>query len=308
MPGTPWLIASGLNVGQPAHLYLIDTRAKTSAILFPVGQPAMKMDAQSAPGCSGPPDLARMSTDGLGLREGRGGVHTLYAANHGDRKAVEVFEVDARGPAPRLAWIGCVPLPAGTLPNAVTPLPEGALLVSSFYDPNDGTAWERMGRGELTGRLLEWRPGQGFRDLPGGAMSGANGLETSADGKTIYASAWSARKLVVLPRHGGAQRAIPLDFMPDNIHRLPDGSLLVGGQKTSVKSIAACHGPQCPQTWVVARIDPRTGAARTLLTRAGTPAVNYGCTALDVDGTVYITARGDGRILYAPLADLPSRK
>ncbi len=188
----------------------------------------------------------------------------------------------------------------------MTPLSGGGLVVSSFYDPNDKTAWARMARGEATGRLLEWRPGRGFRMMPGGAMSGANGLKTSADGRLIYASAWSGRKLVILDRQGGARREIALDFMPDNIRRLGDGALLVGGQRTKVESIAACTGPQCPQAWVVARVDPRTGTVRTLLSREGTPEVNYACTALEVDGVVYITARGDGRILYAPLSRLPS--
>jgi hypothetical protein len=27
IPGTRWLIASGLNIGAPAHLYLIDSRS-----------------------------------------------------------------------------------------------------------------------------------------------------------------------------------------------------------------------------------------------------------------------------------------
>ena len=295
VPGTRWLIASGLNVGAPAHLYLVDTRAKTVAVAFPKGRPAM----QAAAGCPGPPDLGKMSTDGLGLRPGKDGRHMLYAANHGDRTAIEMFEVDARGPSPALRWVGCAPLPPRTMPNAASPLPGGRLLVSSFYDPTDKDPWGRMARGENTGRLLEWRPGQGFRDLPGGVMSGANGLEVSADGKTIYASAWSGRKLVVLA--GGARREIALDFMPDNIHRLGDGSLLVAGQRTEVAKVAACTGPQCPQAWVVARVNPRTGAVREVLARDGTAEVNYACTALEVDGVVYITARGDGRILYAPL-------
>ncbi len=137
-------------------------------------------------------------------------------------------------------------------------------------------------------------------------MSGANGLETSADGDTIYASAWSARKLVIIPRRGGPRREIPLDFMPDNIRRQADGMLMVAGQRTTVESIAACTGAQCPQTWDVVRIDPRSGAVEPLLRRAGTPSVNYACTAMVVGGVLYITARGDGRVIDVPLAELPS--
>ena len=306
VPGSHWLIASGMNLGQPAHLYLIDARAKTASVLFPLAKPEMALDRRVAPDCSGPPDLSRMSTDGLGLRPGPRGVHMLYAANHGDRRAIEMFRIDSRGPRPRLRWLGCAVMPPGTLPNAVAPLPDGGLLVSSFYDPTDKASWARMARGEDTGRVLEWRPGKGFRLLPGGVMSGANGLETSPDGAVVYASAWSGRKLVIISRRDGTRREIQLDFLPDNIHRLADGSLLVGGQRTRVEDVAACTGAQCPQAWVLAQVDPRTGVVRMLLTRQGTSVVNYGCGGVALDGTVFITARGDQRIVYVPRSELPS--
>jgi hypothetical protein len=305
VPGTPWLITSGMNIGKPAQLYVIDTDTKSAAALFPLGKPAMTLDRTRAPGCDGPPDLSRMSTDGLGLRSGREGVHMLYAANHGDRAAIEMFEINATGNRPRLRWVGCALLPTGTLPNAVTPLPGDGLLVTSFYDPTDKKAWQRMARGEKTGRLLEWHPETGFRVLPGSELSGANGVETNAEGNLVYVSAWSARKLVVLSRDDGARREIPLDFMPDNIRRLDDGSLLVAGQRTSVEKIAACAA-QCPQPWVVVKVDPQTGTVRKLLMREGTQAINYACSALLVGDTVYITARGDRRIAYVSLSKLPS--
>jgi hypothetical protein len=297
IPRSHWLIASGMNLGQPAHLYLIDTVHKTSSILFPntaADAPATHAD----PACRGPPDPARMSMDGLALRAGRNGIHTLYAANHGDRMAIEFFEIDAREARPTLRWSGCAPLPAGTLPNAVTTLPDGGLLVISFYDPNDADAWTRMAAGENTGRILQWQAGHGFEPVPNSATSGGNGIATDAAGDLIYASSWSSRQLVILSRHDGARRAIRLNFMPDNIHRLADGSLLVAGQRTTVAAIRACTGAQCPQAWVVARVQPRTGHVQELLTGQGSDAVNYACGAIAVRGTLYITVRGDQRIAY----------
>ncbi len=298
IPDSTWLIASGMNVGQPAHLYLIDTVRKSSAILYPTadGAPA----AQTA-GCSGPPDPARMSMDGLALRSGSGGIHTLYAANHGDRMAIEFFSIDARGAEPTLRWSGCAPLPAGTLPNAVTTLADGGLLVISFYDPTDAQAWTRMAAGQNTGRILQWHAATGFEPVPGSATSGGNGIETSADGESIYASSWSSRQLVILSRKDGSRRAIALNFMPDNIHRLADGSLLVAGQRATVAAIRSCTGAQCPQPWVVARVRPRTGAVQLLLAGAGSAAVNYACGAVAVNDTLYITVRGDQRIAYKAL-------
>ncbi len=298
VPDSPWLIASGMNVGAPAHLYLIDSRHKRASVAFPGAEAPRAVRGST---CRGAPDPLRMSLDGLALRAGPGSVHTLYAANHGDRMAIEIFVVDARGARPRLQWRDCAMLPERTLPNAVAVLPGAGFLVISFYDPTDPQAWSRMAQGQMTGRILQWQPGQGFSAFANGATSGGNGLETSADGGLIYASSWSARRLVVLSRRDGSRREIPLDFMPDNIHRLGDGSLLVAGQRTSVDAIHGC-GPQCPQPWVVARVEPRTGAVRELLSGPGTAAINYACGAVAVAGTLFVTARGEQRIAYRRLA------
>ena len=299
IPHTPWLIASGMNVGHPAHLYLIDTRRKRAAPVYPEtpGAPA----ASSTPGCTRAPDPARLSLDGLALRAGAHGQHTLYAANHGDRMAIEFFALDARAARPRLRWVGCAPLPPGTLPNAVTPLPDGGLLVISFYDPRDASAWQRMAAGQMTGRILEWHAASGFKPVPDSATSGGNGIETSPDGTLIYASSWSARQLLILSRRDGSRRTLALGFMPDNLHRLADGSLLVAGQDTTVAAIHACTGASCPQPWVVARVQPDSGQVERLLAGAGTRAVDYACGALAVDGTLFVTVRGDQRIAYAAL-------
>ena len=200
VPDSRWVIASGMNVGAPAHLYLIDSRRKRATIAY-------SPDARRAPlhgtECSGPPDPLRMSLDGLALRPGARGMHTLYAANHGDRMAIEIFSIDARGARPRLRWRDCALLPQKTLPNAVATLPGGSFLVISFYDPSDPQAWARMAQGQMTGRILKWEPGRGFSAVPNSATSGGNGLETSADGSQVYASSWSARRLVVLSLRDG---------------------------------------------------------------------------------------------------------
>jgi hypothetical protein len=301
VPDSNWLLASGMNVGAPAHLYRVDVQRKRAEAAFPTDPSVPVQPFHSSMGCSGPPDFQRMSLDGLALRAGTDGQHTLYAANHGDRMAIELFAIDARGARPRLRWIDCATLPANTLPNAVATLPRGGFLVISFYDPTDPQSWSRMARGQMTGRILEWHPGKGFAPLPDSATSGGNGLETSADGSLVYASSWSARKLVVLSLHNGSRREIALDFMPDNIHRLPDGALLVGGQRTTVAAVHACAGPQCPQPWVVARINPSDGAVAVLLEGPGSPEVNYACGAIEVAGTLFVTVRGAQRIIYHAL-------
>jgi len=298
LPDSRWLIASGLNVGAPAHLYLIDAHRKRATIAFPPETVTPPPQSPSKMGCDGPPDLQRMSLDGLALRPGAARRHILYAANHGDRMAIEVFAIDARGARPRLRWADCAMLPAKTLPNAVATLPGDGLLVISFYDPTEPQSWARMARGEVTGRILQWHPGRGFTAVANGATSGGNGLASSADGRLVYASSWSARRLVVLSLTDASRKEIALDFMPDNIHRLANGSLLVAGQRTTVAAIHACTGPQCPQPWVIAHVEPQGGTVTELLSGPGTTAINYACGAVAISGTLFVTARGAQRIAY----------
>ena len=299
IPGSRWLVSSGLDLGGGGRLFLIDRKARRSQVLT-------FSDAATSPGCPGPPDPTKMSTDGLTLRPGPGGRHTLYVANHGDRRAIEMFRIDARRSVPTASWVGCAMMPTGTLPNAVTTLWGGRLIVTSFHDPDDQEALEKMARQEPTGSVWEWRPGSGFQRLDVGPISGANGVEVSPDERTLYVSAWSASKLVAIDLKTLRRREIPLDFLPDNIKRGPGGTLLVGGQKTSVPSIAACNGPRCPQDWKIVRVDPRTGRVTPLVARHGDGLIDYACTGLEVGGVLYITARGDRRIGAIPISALPS--
>jgi hypothetical protein len=304
IPGTRWLIASGLNVGAPARLYVVDTRAKRARVVFPSRHPRMQMQASLRGHCPGPLRPERMSLDGLNIRAGaKGSPAMLLAANHGDRHAIEFFRIDLR-PDPALTWVGCVSMPTGTLANAVVPLADGGMLVSSFHDPQDSDAWNRMDRGEATGGVWEWHADSGWKLLTPGGIPGANGIELSADGRMLYASAWASSQLQVIDRASGSLRVVELGFRPDNIHRGADGTLLVGGQRAAVHDIAAC-GAACPQPWLVARFNPETGEIATLVSGTGSRAINYACGALEVDGELFMTLRGESRIAWAPLGRRP---
>lgn len=303
VPGTRWLITSGLATDRPAQLWFVEHRTRRATPAFPMGPASLPRRPHAAwrAHCAGPPDAARMSMDGLGLAPGRGGRHQLFAANHGDRHAIEVFDLQMRHGQPRIAWAGCVPLPAHTLANAVVPLRDGGLVMASFHDPDDMLAWSRMARGESTGSVWEWHAASGWRELPAGPLAGANGLALSANERMVIVSAWAGLRLVEFARDGSSRREMQLDFMPDNLHAEPDGRLLVGGQRSRVADVAACARPACPQPWVVARVDLRTGQATTLVEGQGNALVSYACGALRVGNELYITVRGDNRLAWKAL-------
>jgi len=141
----------------------------------------------TCPGAPEPEDKAKFTTHGLALRVGKNSMHTLYAVHHGKRESIEVFEVDARGKMPTLTWVGCAVAPDPIGLNSVVPLPKGGFIGTDFLARGgDPSARTKMMAGEPNGALWEWHTGKGWTKIPGSEAAGANGLEVSKDGKTLY--------------------------------------------------------------------------------------------------------------------------
>jgi len=298
VPGTRWLIGSSMRqaraAAQPgAALYLIDSEAKTVTTAAIATDPAK--DGPFA-GCPAP-DLTRLGTHGLEVRAGKGGVHTLYVVNHGGRESLEVFRVDARGAAPKLAWTGCIMMPANTWANSVAALPGGALAISKFADL-DKLDMAPVFRGEMTGLTYIWKPGAGFSEVLGGRLSGNNGLLASKDGKTLWVNDTGRQQVMRLTLDGSAPPAYAkVGFNPDNLRWAPDGTMLVAGQIIPAEnpSLGATNG------WGVARIDPKTMAITPVMTQPGRPEFSNGTVALQVGQILWLgNFRGD-RVAYAPV-------
>jgi hypothetical protein len=306
LPGTRWLIASGLGFGTPNTLKRIDTTTGRVEALYPAGA-GDRLDARTYPACSGPPDAATFSTGGLALRAQGRNRAVLYAVHSGGRASIEVFEIDASGEAPAATWVGCIPLPERTEPNAVTALRDGGVAIASM---DDGAA-DRMAShaaGEARGTVYEWQPRSGLTQLQGVRLRGGNGIVETPDGRSLLVSAWSGGEIVRIRRDGrSAPKAVKLDYLPDNLHWAADGSILVGGQRPPVSTIANCTGATCIDDWLIAKLDPRTLKSRTLIEGKGTPVVNYATGATESNGALYITNRGAGRVGVVRSKDLRSR-
>lgn len=294
LPGGRWLAGSGLNLGVPAHLVLIDSQTQAYRSAYPDNANSAPVAADSD--CTEPPDPAGFSFSGLAMPPDGA---RLFAVNHGDRRAVEFFRVSGLPDHPRLGWEGCALLPADSDPNGVAVLPDGRLIVSDFRGGEPDLAWALLDRGEPVGSLIVWQAGLGVTSRVNGGLSGPNGLAVSHDGGTLYVSDWGGRRLVIRDLASGSERAVPLDFLPDNIDVLADGRLLVAGQATRPAAIGACTGPACPQRWLVALVDPASAAVTPLVERGGTQEASYATSAAVAGGKLYITVRGMDRVLVA---------
>lgn len=297
LPGSHWMLGGGLSFGAPAHFHAVDAESLRA---FAIDWVSASQAGQSRAGCLGPPDKARLSINGLALTPAVDRTAILYAANHGDRNAVEVFALDWRDAeaAPRMQWQDCIVLPQGGEANAIGLLPGNGIAVSLFPSLQDQAAWARMERGEPAGEILLWRPGEEQRRLDAGPISGPNGLFASTAEALLYVSDWAGRQIVSVDLNTGERKVFALDLLPDNIHQQADGTLLVTGQRTTPAAIAACTGPVCMQDWAILRLDPATGTIATLLERRGEAAASYGASAVTWNNRLFVTVRGDNRILH----------
>ncbi|MGE0114039.1 MAG: hypothetical protein AB7T07_04020 [Steroidobacteraceae bacterium] len=299
LPGRAALIgSSSLGPGAPTgpaaqsgKLYFIDTRARAYVQLVPdiSGKPQSEYSA-----CPGAPNVVKFSPHGIAIRRGSQGHHLLYVVNHGGRESIEMFTVNV-ATSIGLKWIGCVILPDGALGNGVVPLRDGGFVATKFIDTRHGNMLDQLAALEKTGAVYRWRPGKGFTTLPGSVMSGNNGVETSADGKWLFVDVWPEKRIVRFALDGDvAPVSIPLDFLPDNIHRMPDDSLLIAGQSGDIQALSLRYKLQQPIDWVVAWLDPQNLRVIPLLREKGTPVFSNVSGAAQVGNALWLgSVHGD---------------
>jgi DNA-binding beta-propeller fold protein YncE len=290
VPGSQWVVAS--SYGGSGGVMLIRVSDRMSSVAYPGAAPKERLDAKTYNTCPGPPDAAfkaKFLTHGLYLQEGRNSVHTLYVVVHGGREAVEVFELDARSQTPALTWIGCAVAPEPIGLNSVRALPGGGFIATNFLPR--GTQMASLQKGEKNGELWEWHTASGWQKVPGSEASGANGLEMSDDGKTLYVAAWGSQSFFRLSR-GGAKperQEVPLGFRVDNIRWAKDGSILAAGQ-----------GGNAPNfTTQVVKVDPKTLKVTEVVNRPAVGPFSAGTVAVEVGNQYWVGSfRGDRIALF----------
>lgn len=301
---TRWLITSGMDGplmgGGEArgHLYLVDHQAKTFVDWFPGQAAAPKHDRTLFPNCPGPVDTSRFSAHGLSLKEQSAGRYRLYVTAHGAREAVEVFEIDATGARPTVAWVGCVVLPDDVMANSVTILPDGGFVVTKFLDRSqpEGQAFGAVQRRQLNGALYEWHPGGKVQVIPGTEMSGPNGVLASPDGRTLYVAAFGTGEVIRFQRNGAAveKQVMKVEIVPDNLRWTPDGrKILAAGNN-------ACGTPPCPRGWKVLEIDPATLAAQPVAGLDRSTGMQGATVGIRVGDEIWIGTYSGNRIGYLP--------
>lgn len=305
VPGTRWLIASGMAPGSGLHL--VDTGAKTVRNLYPAGAPNVRADRAKYGNCPAPLDPKQAVLHGLSLRNAQTGRYTVYATNHGGRESIEVFELDTRGAAPSATWIGCVLMPNTLSANSVAAFSDGALVATVLIMP--GKTFEDAFAGRTTGAVFLWTPGTAaFRQLPGTELSADNGIETSPDDREFYVVSTTTKKIVAFSRSnpGTPLRVAQLaEFGPDNVRWTSDNRLITAGM---IDNEPACGGPpkteagiRCSRGYIAATIDPKTMAVTELARGPATPSFTGTAMAMLVGGELWLGSFNADRLAYRPL-------
>ncbi len=282
--GDDWVVASAY--GGTGGINVIRVADRTSFRAYPADAATEQLDAEVYPECPGPPSSGAFTSHGLYIEPGEGATYTLFVVGHGARESIEVFEIDTAGTMPTFTWIGCAIAPDPIGLNSVRGLPGGGFITTNFNALNEPMM--AMMSGEINGELWEWHTATGWEKVPGSEASGANGVELSEDGGTIYIAAWGNQKFIRLSRgiEPPVREEIDLDFRPDNIHWASDGRLIAVGH--------------VGQDWRIVMIHPDTLAIEEIYRQDAMPAFGGGTAALEVGDAYWVGSfRGD-RIAVIP--------
>jgi hypothetical protein len=286
--GSDWVVAGAFAGSGGVRLIRIGDR--TSYVGYPSASAQHRHDTRTYPDCPGPPDPAAFTTHGVYVAPGGGPVHRLFVVGHGARESIEVFDVDRTPSVPVMTWLGCVIAPDPIGLNSVRGLPDGGFITTNFL-ARGGTRedTQRMLGGEPNGELWEWHTASGWQKVPGSEAAGANGVELSDDGRTIYVAAWGTQSFFRLSRGTAppTRDEIPLGFRVDNIHWARDGTLYAVGQ--------------AGQSWKAVKIHPDTLEVREVITQPDTPEFGAGTAVVEVGNTLWVGSFRGNRIAIVPL-------
>ena len=287
--GAQWVVAGAYS--GTGGVVLIRASDRASHTAYPSSSAVNRPDTKTYPDCPGPPGAggAQFTTHGVYVAPGNGPVHKLFVVGHGARESIEVFDVDTTRATPAVTWLGCVVAPEPIGLNSVRGLPDGGFITTNFL-PRDSTreATQRMLGGERNGEIWEWHTASGWEKIPGSEAAGANGVELSDDGNTLYVAAWGSQSFFRLSRGKTppTRDEIPLGFRVDNIHWARDGSLFAVGQAGG--------------SWKAVKVDPRTLAVRDVVTQPDTPEFGAGTALVEVGDKFWVGSFRGNRIAIVP--------
>jgi hypothetical protein len=239
---------------------------------------------------------------GIAARSLGDGLYEILVIDHGGGEAVARLLLDVKDDTPMLTMGERIVQPVGTSGNAVAWMPDGGFVLTSMFDPQDRDILSKFARAEITGGVWRWTPAHGWTRFGSLDLSGANGIATTPDGRSVFVSEWSARRVWRLGRDGTPERSAETRFLPDNLRWRSNGKLLLAGQAARPEAVFGCEarGECCPLAFEIAELDPTSMTMEPLVevNEALAAAIGFGGAtgALDVGGELWVGSFTGGRI------------
>lgn len=297
IPGTTWIVSGSFVPDASGGLYAIDTAHPALTRLYPLANAPAHPDLKTYPDCQTPPDPAHFATLGLSARPRAGAGATLYVVGHGGRESIEVFEIATASGTPKATWIGCVLAPAGATLNGVAGMFPGEILTTAIFEAP--STFKDVMAGKVTGNVYARVPGQGFKKLPGTALSGDNGMEVTRDHHWMFVVATGTKQLLRYDRTDMTKppTTVNLTFGPDNVRWAPDGRLLVAGGERGM----CAAGETCPGIANITAVDPVTLMTSVVARFPVTPHWSGLSGVAIVGNTLWLGSHQGDRIAYRVL-------
>lgn len=293
----------GIEGRSPGRLSLLDLETGRRHLLYEGGG-ASGSDGAGTWGdaaCPGPPSPA-FSPHGIDLSRREDGALQLLVVQHGGRESVEFFEVKQAGGKWGVAWRGCVEANPGDAFNDLVALPEGGFLATRPLPAGAGT-FTYLGAlwfARDTGHVYEWQRGDGFTRIAGSDARYPNGIEVSADGKTIFLNQTLGNEVTRIDRATGETTARAEVSNPDNSTWASDGRLWVASLRASISDMAACterESGSCAMPFAIVAVDPESMEVEVLYQGGpGTPS-GAGTVGLEVPGALLVGTFSGDRIV-----------
>lgn len=274
--------------------------------LFPfTGERVLTEILEGDASCAARPQAA-FSPHGSHLVQLSDGRWRYLVVNHGDREAIELFDllIDENG-EPDLTWRGCVFPADNTLVNDVVGLSNGDLVFTRMFRPDDFMGQVRGMIGFQTGDVWRWNRELGLQLLPGTEGALTNGIQIDADEEHVFINQYidaEIQKYSLSERRVLATAAVA---NVDNSAWGPSGELWLASHNDDISVLRACYvNPEksCGMHFDIVALNPETMATRTVFSHQGPP-MGAATVAKYHQGEVYFGSFLGDRMMIVPYGE-----
>ncbi len=243
---------------------------------------------------------------GISLWKGPDGAKRLFAINHATSGVdkMEIFDVGADG---TLAHVKTVDFPAGSAPNDVLAVGPEAFYVTYDRGFKTGIMSTLEAYLALPFSSVVFFDGAAFT-TPVKGLRFANGINMSADGKSVYVSEFLARRIGVYARDAKSGALTPVkhvkvNFGPDNIEISQDGGLWIAGHDKVFAFLDHAKDAKAVSPSRVIRLNAQTGVYSNVFVDTG-GVLNASSVGAVWDKTLIVGAVFDGHVMVCPLLEI----